>query len=498
MRLAFQKRGVSCLQPVIVQVQNLEQTQEVRIPEGGGGEARILGTWGQVILRSKQWQSDRLQLSGGIMAWVLYETEEGSSVQLLDSWIPFQMEWDLPDECPDGTARIQLLLRSLDARWISAGKLLIRAGVAALAQCWCSNRLELGEPGEVPDDVELLTRKWPVRLPKEAGEKPFQLEERVTLPPSVPGVAKLLHYRMEPVVMDKKVLGNKLVFRGNSNLHILYSSEDGIVHGWDFELPFSQYAELGDSHSTDAQADVMMAVTRLELDHDGEGGLNLRAGMTGQYLVDDRELLETVEDAYSLRRELQLQRGELSMPAVLDSRRENMYGEQTIPIQADMVADTVFLPDFPRQRRDGDVVTLEQPATMQILYYDPEGKLQSATHRWESSMELKADSASQLLATPSHTQPQFQPGRDSMTLRAEVPVQVTAMAGAGMPVVTELELGEQRELSPGRPSLILRRMGKERLWDVARESGSTMEAIRQANSLEGEPEPGKVLLIPVV
>ena len=64
--------------------------------------------------------------------------------------------------------------------------------------------------------------------------------------------------------------------------------------------------------------------------------------------------------------------------------------------------------------------------------------------------------------------------------------------------VTGLVLGDMEEQEGQRPSLILRRPEGQRLWDIARSSGSTMDAIRQANGLEGEPETDQMLLIPVV
>lgn len=498
MKQQFEKRDISCLRCALSQVQNLEQTQEVRLPEGMSGIARILSCWGQVILRSKEWQGDSVRMTGGVMVWVLYEGEDGSGVKIMDSWIPFRMDWDLPDGSREGTVRIRPLLRMADARLISAGKVLVRAGIGILAECWTDHTAQLSRSGEMPADVELLQSSWPVRLPKEAGEKVFELEEDLSIPSSAPAVDKLLYYRMEPQVTDRKVMGNRIVFRGNGNLHVLYACEDGQLHSWDFELPFSQYAELEQGHSADAQADVMMAVTRLELENDDEGKLHLKAGLTGQYLVDDREMLETVEDAYSPYRMLDVQREELSLPALLDSRRENIYGEQTIPVHADVVADTAFLPDFPRQRREGDSVTLEQPGMVQMLYYDEEGRLQSASQRWEGELSLKADEAANISAQPLGGQPQILPGSDSVTIRSEVPVQITSSAGQGLPMVTGLELGERTEPDPQRPSLILRRAGRDRLWDLARDSGSTVSAIRQANGLEADPEPGRMLLIPVV
>ena len=85
----------------------------------------------------------------------------------------------------------------------------------------------------------------------------------------------------------------------------------------------------------------------------------------------------------------------------------------------------------------------------------------------------------------------------AMTLKSEVPVSLKATARQEIPMVTGLSLGEERDPDPARPSLILHRAGNMRLWDLAKQSGSTVDAIRKANGIAEEPEPGRMLLIPV-
>ena len=68
----------------------------------------------------------------------------------------------------------------------------------------------------------------------------------------------------------------------------------------------------------------------------------------------------------------------------------------------------------------------------------------------------------------------------------------------GMTMVTGLQLGEHTAPDPQRPSLILRRSGDAELWDIAKECGSTVDAICKANGLAGQPEEDIMLLIPVI
>ena len=109
---------------------------------------------------------------------------------------------------------------------------------------------------------------------------------------------------------------------------------------------------------------------------------------------------------------------------------------------------------------------------------------------------MAADGRTKLALTALQpVQPQLSPGAGRMT--GECRFQVTSFSGPGIPVVTSIELGEPESKDASRPSLILCRAGEKGLWELAKDNGSTVEAIRTANKLEGEPEPGKMLLIPV-
>lgn len=496
MELQFEKRSLTCLYPALEQVQNQEQTQELRLTDGMPDIGRILGVWGQPILRGKQWLSDSVSTSGGMMVWVLYAPEDGSREQVLESWIPFQMKWGIPEDLPEGTLRMGCRVRGIDARSVSARKILIRCGVAAQVEGFVPMTAQVSSaPGET-DPVQLLKASYPVRLTREAGEKSFTLDEEVTLPEGAG--EDLIYYTIQPKITDKKVLSGKVVFRGTGNLHVLYRGQDGRLRSWDGELPFSQFGELTQEPGADAQADLVPCVTSLEVELGQEGILRVMCGLVCQWRITCRELLETVEDAYSLDRTLQLQTQELELPVVLEQRRENLYGEQTVPEQWDTCVDLSFQGEYPRQNRGGDGAQLEGSGVIQALYYGEDGMLQSATARWEGkkSVEADRDTALWLTAQPPEVL-SAQPGTGGTTIKMELPVCLTATARQHFPMVTGLELGQEQPMDPDRPSLILRRAGSDRLWDIAKESGSTVEAIRQANHLETDPEPDQMLLIPV-
>ena len=120
MEMRFDKIPVAYLQKLTGQLRSQEETQEVRLPDGMPDIGRVLGAWGQVIVRGKEWNGDSMSVSCGVMVWVLYIPEDASGVRSVEAWLPFSMKWDLPETRHDGKILSSCLLRSVDARSMSA------------------------------------------------------------------------------------------------------------------------------------------------------------------------------------------------------------------------------------------------------------------------------------------------------------------------------------------------------------------------------------------
>ncbi len=491
------KQYIHYLSAPVQEVQDMEQTQELRISDGMPDIGRILAGWGQALLRGKQWDSDGVSLSAGAMVWVLYEPEEGGQPQIVESWIPMQLQWDLPEETPEGEMLAQVLLRFVDARCLSARKLSIRAGICAMMQALTPAQAELWQPEQEEGDIQLLTATYPMLLPVQAGEKSFLVDETLTLPASEPEMETLLYGAAEPVVTDKKLLGDKVIFRGFLRHHVLYRGEGGQLNSWDFEVPFSQFAPLEGSFSTDAQPVILTGVQSMEQELDEEGKLHLKCGILAQYLVRRMEAITVTEDAYSPTRELDIRWQELELPGVLEVKVHALSAEQEIAQPCKRVADTLFLPDQPRQRRTEDGVQWTMPGTFQLLCCAEDGTLQGVSTRWQGELSQKAGEDSILLCRILPGSPaQSRLTGDGVSARAEYAAELTTLSRAGIRMVCGVTPGQEMQPRENRPSLILCRAGEERLWDLAKKCGSTVSAISQANHLEGEPETGRMLLIP--
>lgn len=499
MEIQFQKTVIPCLKKLCHQYLSQEQTQEIRLPEGMPDIGTVLSAWGQVIIRSKEWHNGSAGVTGGVMVWVLYLPEDGSGVQQIESWLPFQQSWDIPDTGRDGNLEVIPMLRSVDARTLTARKMIIRASIGILGNATVPDEMEFYTPSELPEDVQVLKNTYPVRLPVEAGEKSFYLEEKIPFPNTEVLPEKILRFWLLPTLSEWKVVSDKLVLRGVANIGALYLGTDSQLHSWNFDLPFSQYAQLSRDYEPNAQADITFAVTSLELEPGEENTWNLKAGISGQYTLYDTHLLELTEDAYSVCREVTPKVDTLRLPAVLESQKEALLAQQSAAEDMLRVVDVSFYPESPTVRRQEDKLIAELSGNFQILGYNPDRELQTATARWQSDVPMNADAsvALEMLLQPDGA-PTATPGAGGVNLQSPLSLKTNVTMDKGLGMVTALELGEISEPDPTRPSLVLRRAGEDSLWDIAKAAGSSVAAIQAANGIDGEPTGSKMLLIPIL
>ncbi len=497
MELQFNKTAYPCLHRLLGQYQTQEQTQEVRLMEDMPDIGKILGCWGKVLVRGKQWQSGGITVSGGVMAWVLYASEDAQELKCLDTWIPFQMKWDIPETKHDGAICVMPQLVGMDARSISARKLMIRANVSLYVQATEPTELEVyfGQPQE--EDIQLLQQTYPLDIPQEAGEKQFSMEETIEISQNQPAVEKIVYYYAQPEISEQKVLGSKLVFRGDCLLHAMYLGEDQKLHNMDQVIAFSQYADLDRDYSVNATAWIAPVMTGLEMDLDGEGKLQVKCAAVAQYSIFDRVLVETVEDAYCLKRKLTFDMQTVQVPIRLDERKQKLSCREAVNAVGRRVIDVSACWGNANAHQIGDSLHAEFPVQFQLLYMDDTDTLQCAHGSCVLPWDIESARGNDVHFNVHSCQMDTEVRADTVAFLGEMEIEMSAYAQQEIPMITSLELGDTVQMDENRPSLVLRKAGKERLWDLAKACGSTVSAIQQANQLAQDPLEDQMLLVPV-
>ena len=140
---------------------------------------------------------------------------------------------------------------------------------------------------------------------------------------------------------------------------------------------------------------------------------------------------------------------------------------------------------------DREGVAVRVAGQYQLLCCDEEGKMLPDTVKFEQRTPLASAEDNRVMLWPGAW------CEDGASLEGMLSVAAFTFLASPVGMAVGLEIGQEKQPDPDRPSVILKRIAEEDLWTLAKRYGSTVDAIRNANQLMEDAESGMMLLIPV-
>lgn len=500
MELILQEQQLEFLSRRLGETILLEQTADVIVPDSYPDAERVVDAYGTLLLHSAECSGGSIYVSGSVQAGAIFVTEEGET-ECLKTTVPFSVRKELPAEKGECHLRCKCTLRSVDARPLNSRKLLLRVGIACCITAYGTQVQRLCAPEEPSENLQLRRMELPIQMPLALCEKSFPLNEELELPSEQPQVSRLLKCVGRLQVREQKIVGSKAVFKGTMLVHCLYTDRNEKLHRYDWEVPFSQYAEFGeDREGAELQTQLSFASFEVEPESHVEcNRLFLSANLLAQCMAVGERRLPLVDDAYCTDALLAPRWEQWEMYGKLDSQsfRETVTAHSDEEVSS--VVDVWAYCDEMQRERDGDTLCLRLPLHCYVLYYDGEGRLQGRCLHPALELETELHEGAECSLRTLDLGELHCSGGDGLDLRLPVQVELDCWANHSLRTICGGEITELPAQQGRRPSVVLRRTdGEEEAWEIAKTCRVPLQDVLQANGLSTPVIPANtMLLIPV-
>ena len=505
MELELERIGWSGYEEALDTTVCQEETVESIVPDACPDILRICGTEGLVCLGDRAVGEGRLTVSGSVRAVLLYLPDGEEGLRRMEVELPFTCLVEHPALTPDWRIVAVPRVQGADARLLNPRKVLVRVSLAVQVQGCAPMETELCAGVRAPEEagIQQLVEPCEACAVVCVGEKPFTFSDELSLPGSKPEGEELLKCRAVMRCGESKVIGNKLIFKGESQVQLLYRTTAGELSTAEYELPFSQIMEVAGA-GEDSVCDVEVVLTSLDcsLDRDDGRTISISMGLLAQAVVRDRRTLELLTDVYSTAYPLAAESCACTIRQLADHGEKETAVREILEtgMLARDAADACLSIGAVTQNREGNRLTLTAEANVTVLYRTEDGAYSSVTRTIPVSCPLELPEDASCACRAACTAPVFAvPTAGGIEVRFSLGFSSTALTGRTVAGVSAVRLDEtaarERE---DRPSIVLRMVGAgERLWDIAKSYGTTALDIMQANDLEEEQATeGRLLLIP--
>lgn len=505
MELELNTTQLNCYDTALDTTLFQEETLESIVPDACPDILRIVDTEAAVCLGTKEAQEGRAEVTGTAKCAVLYEAEAGGGVRRITVSIPFTCAAEgagLSRQCRL-TAEPRVMWA--DARSLNPRKVLVRVGLAVAVQAFTPQTASFcdGVNGEEQHGIQTLEEPQTACFIIAVEEKSFTFSDDLSLSAARPPAAELLKSRVELVCGESKLIGNKLIFKGEAGLRLLYREPGGGLCSADFTLPFSQIMEVsGAGEEADCTLSVVLTGVDCTLDGDEGRTLSVSLGMLAQSVVREERQITLLADIYSTSYDLTVQRRSYALARLLEHGERRITARELLetPSPVREVCDVHLHVGLVEAERDGDQSRLRAELSATVVYLSEDGALESVTRTLPAAcpVELPAGAVCACRCVCSG-EGAASPAGGGVELRCPLEFRYLSLLPRQTAGVAQVRLEEDAPRDPAaRPSIVLRAVEEgERLWDIAKAYGTTMEDIVQANSLgEDTLTAGRVLLIP--
>ncbi|MCL2563321.1 MAG: DUF3794 domain-containing protein [Oscillospiraceae bacterium] len=484
-----------------------EETSEAIVPDAYPDMETIVDVEGNITLRSKEAGAGRVVVNGAVAVSVVYLPEGEDCLRSLELTVPFTAGYDWAEVTDNTQTAVTVRLGSIDARMINSRKVLVRADILVEARGYEPAHMSCTSDSEDEPEAGLHIRREEVEqsFVSQVREKTFTLSDEFPLPAGRPPVGQILKSRIRLGTDDVKNVGNKLIFKGEAKIHLMYTAQNTHEpHVLDFTAGFSQIMELeGEGENASYETHLMLTNVYLESGVAENGAVGLELHMVAQAIEKKTRTIRYISDAYSTRFDLDTRHTEHTLES-LDSA-ETLIAEVResveLPLSVIRVVDSSAYTGRVQLSQEGGKLVLRASVFCSVAYVTEEGKLAGLTRRFEAKTELDMRSNRtytaaaqisgdvQIMLTPNGVELRV---AVAFTVHPNRKLRFTAIEG-----VTWDETAP-RDMAALPSVVVFHAHGGESLWELARRYCSTEAQIAAANGLGKDvvPYPGQLFVIP--
>ncbi len=452
-------------------------------------------------------------IDGIATIFVVYICEETNQVRSFSQRLPFSKTVALKSACENPSLSVSMQCEYLNCRGVNSRRFDIRGAIGI------SLRVSDQRQETVVSDAEgagVQKQQSSMKMDGECRQacKSFTVREELELPNGNDSIASVLYHHETSRVDDVKVIANKVIVKGEIQIHVAYCplGDEADPQTVEYSVPVSQIIDLAgvdDRFSCDVRFEVACAELEPKTTMDGESKIisaELSVNCICTCIMETEK--ELIRDLYSTNYECELEykkialRRSFTLPAMTSMVQASIdTPNEEIAAVYDIWCDIARL----TAKRTDSGLSLDGEFDICAICSSVSGMPLSVDKRVEFHDDLdhspglpgcEIEAAAQIRSMSFHLT-----GDHKIDLRIELSIFAMAVQIISQPVVINMSLDESKATSKTEQAAVTLYFADEgeQIWDIAKRYHTSVGAILEENDLDTETmKQGGMILIPLI
>ncbi len=473
---------------------SVEEMCDYVVPDTYPDIERVVYSCGEILIGGKTVNDGKITVEGVVKCTVLYVSDgEMEELVKICNDIPYIINFEAENvnSMTDIVAKIKLI--ALEVKVLNPRKVLLKSEVGATVRCFNEEEIEI--TSNIPQVKGLHVKKSyeECAIFTEVKEKIFSLSEEISPPPSPEGYEQILCADSVAKVDDFKFVGNKLIFKGEIQMHIMARPRGTrLPISFTTSHNFSQIIEIS-KYEEKICPEIVLCMTgsefKIEEHETGKQVITTEINLLAQVIISENVEVSYVEDAYCNRESYSIIDEKITLAKSRES--ETLRDTFRCTLQVERQVSEIICVKAMSKTTVSDIGAINANIVLSMIYMSADGKIYSLEEEQKFFIDTEICAENYVIEFCLGEIYAVAAG-EGIDLRIPYEAEIIKSDFVEISMVKSLEL-EESECRCDKPSIVvIPKIDDINLWKLAKKYASTTELIEKYNS-----ENCDVIIIPV-
>ncbi len=462
-------------------------------------------TSGVVSIYKKEAQDEKVRLDGSINTYIIYMpdgTEE--QVRGLNTNIDFSENINVPNCKEEMNIVSDVKVKSIEAKVLNGRKISIKATLEINLKVYNQDSVEIINEIQNADNVQILKEDLKVNSLVGQGETKIYAKDNINID-NIDNLAEVLKAQICLVDKDIKISYNKVLTKSEAEIRIMYLTEDNRINNITYKIPVVGFIDIQDvteGNICDVNYEIKNVIIKPNTQE--EHSIYVEIEISVMCYVYEEKQINLIQDMYSPIENIDFEKKQIMTMTEKQCVKNTKQIREKInlkDIEGLNLIDVDIMPSISNENKINSKILYEAELGMKFIFENSRSQLivKEAKIPFECTVEnlqngevLNANCDMEI----KNRDFIIQDGGD-INCNIDIQTDTNLYRNASINAIDSIQESGEREEQDYSIVIYIVKKG-DTLWNIAKEFGSTIDAIARVNGIEDRNQiyPGQKLYIP--
>lgn len=475
------------------------------VPDSKPDILNTICTSGIVCLYKKEILDEKIRIDGGINTYIMYLSEDqDDKIRGLSTTLDFSENLNIPNVQSGMSGTINASIKSIECKVINGRKVGIKATIELNIQIFDKQEIEIINDIQNENDIQILKENLKVNSLVGTGETKINAKDTIQID-NIDNLAEILKVKICIGDRDVKISYNKILTKAEAKINIMYLTEDNRINTVTSKIPivgFIDIPNVTEENICDINYELKNIIIKPNQTEEHSIYIEMEVEINAN--VYEEKQINLIQDLYNPSEIIKFDKKNI---VTMTNKRQNIEQKQIKEkimlegLEGKKIIDVDVTPIINEKNKEDSRINYIGDVALAFIVGDNNSNLDVKLVKipFNYALESIENPESQNIDLDAYVESQDFIIQDEGIVNCTLDMILSSNSykNTNINVIDSIELEGEREKQDYSIIIYIVKKG-DKLWNIAKKYGSTVDDIVRSNDIEDENKiyPGQKLFIP--